>query len=316
MPSIIQNPHDRFFRASMSNPRVALQFIEKHIPPHIAAKIDKDSLQLMPGNFIEDLQEWKTDLLYKVTFEGTPGYIYLLIEHQRQSDRLMPLRMLEYMTKIVRMHLQKNKNSPLPIVYPCVLYNGSEPYPHATDLFKLFQDPGFAREIFLKPFQIIDLTQLSDDDLKKESLLGIMEMLLKYAFARDTVALIRNINDLLQHADKMREVELLRESAEYVFQTTKDNLSRHEVLNEFKRHLSPPTQKNIMTLAEAFVEEGRQEGRQEGMKKLLFKQLERRFPNQVTSNHLQLIEGADSDSLSLWGEKLMDASSIEEVFIW
>ncbi|MEI6417205.1 MAG: Rpn family recombination-promoting nuclease/putative transposase [Verrucomicrobiota bacterium] len=319
MSSIIQNPHDRFFRASMGNPRVALQFIEKHIPPHIATKIDKDSLQLMPGTFIEDLQEWKTDLLFKVTFQGNLGYIYLLIEHQRKPDPLMPLRMLEYMTKIVRMHLQKNKNSPLPLVYPCVLYNGSEPYPHTTDFFELFQDPGFAREIFLKPFQLIDLTQFSDDDLKKESLLGIMEMLLKYAFARDTIALVKNISDLLQQADKMKEVELLRESAEYIFQTTKDKLSKHEVLNEFKRHLSLPTQKNIMTLAEAFVEEGRQEGRQEGLQKLrslLLKLLERRFPGQITSNHLQLIKEADSESLSLWGEKLIDATCIEEVFIW
>jgi len=79
--SIVPNPHDRFFRTSMGNPRVALQFIAKHIPPHIAEKIDKASLQLMPGNFIEDLQEWKTDLLYQVTFQGAPGYIYLLIEH-------------------------------------------------------------------------------------------------------------------------------------------------------------------------------------------------------------------------------------------
>ncbi|MBX9578009.1 MAG: hypothetical protein K2W97_05995 [Chthoniobacterales bacterium] len=78
-----------------------------------------------------------------------------------------------------------------------------------------------------------------------------------------------------------------------------------------------------MTLTEAWIEEGRQEGLhkglQEGLQKfrsLLVKQLERRFPNQVTSNHLQLIKEADSESLSLWGEKLIDASSIEEVFIW
>ena len=315
MSSIIQNPHDRFFRASMGNLRVALQFIEKHIPSHIAAKIDKDSLQLMPGNFIEDLQEWKTDLLYKVTFDGAPGYIYLLVEHQRKADRLMPLRMLEYTIKIIRTHLKESGNSPLPLVYPCVFYNGSEPYSHTTDLFELFQDPGFTREIFLKPFQLIDLTQLSDDDLKKESLLGIMEMLLKYAFARDTIDLIRNISDLLQQADRMKEVELLRESAQYVFQTRKDDLSKSEILNEFKRYLSSPTQKNIMTLAEAWIEECRQEGLQK-FRSLLVKQLERRFPNQVTANHLQLIGEADSESLSLWGEKLIDASSIEEVFIW
>lgn len=67
-----------------------------------------------------------------------------------------------------------------------------------------------------------------------------------------------------------------------------------------------------MTLAETWIEEGGQEG----MKKLFIKLLERRFPNQVTFNHLQLIEEADSDSLSLWSEKLIDADSIEEVFIW
>ena len=74
-----------------------------------------------------------------------------------------------------------------------------------------------------------------------------------------------------------------------------------------------------MTIAEAFVEEGRQEGRQEECKKfcsLLRKQLERHFPNQITSNHLELIEEADSESLSLWIEKLIDAHCIEEVFIW
>lgn len=107
----------------MSNPLVALQFIEKHIPSHIAEKIDKNSLYLMPGNFIEDLQEWKTDLLYHVSFAGTPGYIYLLIEHQRKAEHLMPLRMLEYAIKIIRTHLKTNGDGPLPLVYPCVLYN-------------------------------------------------------------------------------------------------------------------------------------------------------------------------------------------------
>lgn len=110
----------------------------------------------------------------------------------------------------------------------------------------------------------------------------------------------------------MQEVELLRESAAYVFQTSKDELSRHEILNEFKRHLSLPTQRNIMTIAKAFVEKVRQEG----MRKLFIKLLGRCFPNQVTSNHFELIGEADNDSLFLWGEKLINADSIEEVFIW
>ena len=230
MASIIPNPHDRFFRAAMSNPRVARQFITKHIPLQIAAKIDDGSLQLMPGDFIEDLQEWKTDLLFKANFQGTPGYIYLLVEHQRRPERLMPLRMFEYACKIIRKHVEESREELLPFVYPVVFYNGSKPYPYTTDFFELFTDPGFARELLLKPFQLIDLTQFADDDLKKASLLGIIELLLKYAYARDTVSIIKNIGALLQQADKMKEFELLRESAEYVFQTRNDDLFKHEIL--------------------------------------------------------------------------------------
>ena len=216
--------------------------------------------------------------------------------------------------KIIRADLKEKKekgNGLLPLVYPCVFYNGSEPYSHTTDIFELFEDPALARKIFLQPFQLIDLTQVPDEDLKKQPLLGTIQLLLKHAFTRDIIAFVQSISDLLKQAEKLKEFEILHESAHYLFQTNKDGVLRYDILNEFKKHLSPSTQKNIMTIAEAFVEEGRQEG----LRKLLLRQIERRFPNQITSNQLQLIEQADSDDLALWGERLMDATSIAEIFI-
>ena len=58
---------------------------------------------------------------------------------------------------------------------------------------------------------------------------------------------------------------------------------------------------------------GEQKGIQQ-FRSLLLKQLNARFPNQVHSHYLHLIEGADADKLSYWGEKLMTAKNIEEVF--
>ena len=77
-----------------------------------------------------------------------------------------------------------------------------------------------------------------------------------------------------------------------------------------------------MTIAEAFVEEGlqkglykgRQEGRQESLKNILDRQIRRRFPHDVTSQHLHLINEADSETLSDWAENLVVANSIDEVF--
>ncbi|MFZ4115747.1 MAG: hypothetical protein ACOYK6_03365 [Chthoniobacterales bacterium] len=61
-------------------------------------------------------------------------------------------------------------------------------------------------------------------------------------------------------------------------------------------------------------QKGIQEGRQEGEASLPKRQLHTRFPNQVTKKYLQMIKEADSDKLSYWGENLMRAKNIEEVF--
>lgn len=61
-------------------------------------------------------------------------------------------------------------------------------------------------------------------------------------------------------------------------------------------------------------QEGLQEGRQEEIRMLLDKQIRRRFPTTVTAKHLHLINEADTDTLALWAEKLIDAKTIDEVF--
>ena len=68
---------------------------------------------------------------------------------------------------------------------------------------------------------------------------------------------------------------------------------------------------------QAGLQEGRQEGRQEVLKpvrSLLDRQLRRRFPHQVTAKHLHLVEAADSKTLPIWVENLMEAKTIDDVF--
>ena len=106
------------------------------------------------------------------------------------------------------------------------------------------------------------------------------------------------------------QIDIICAGTYYLFQTSKDGTSRREILEEIQKYLNPPTQSEIMTIAEAFVEEGFQKGEAS----LLIKLLNCRFPNQVTPKYLQLIEEADSDKLSYWGENLMKVTTIEDVF--
>ena len=60
--------------------------------------------------------------------------------------------------------------------------------------------------------------------------------------------------------------------------------------------------------------EGEAKGRQKGEISLLTRQLKRRFGEEVHEQHLYLLEEANEDKLSQWGENLIDAKHIDEVF--
>ena len=56
-----------------------------------------------------------------------------------------------------------------------------------------------------------------------------------------------------------------------------------------------------------------QHGMQQGESTMLFRLMERKF-GQISEEVKQKIEAADSDTLLEWGEKILSASTIEDVF--
>ena len=60
-------------------------------------------------------------------------------------------------------------------------------------------------------------------------------------------------------------------------------------------------------------EQGMQQGTLEGEKLLLTKQLNRRFAH-LSSVYVAKIKSADAETLLVWGEKILDAKTIEDVF--
>ena len=138
----IQDPHDRYFHAAMSNPKVAQELFSQFLPKTIQQYVDLSTLQLQNKTFIDkDLSKLISDILYKVSISDQDGYIYLLVEHQRKSDVLLPFRILEYTCRIIRRHLDKSDEKRLPIVLPMVIYNGDQPYQYSCNLLDLIEGP-------------------------------------------------------------------------------------------------------------------------------------------------------------------------------
>ncbi len=161
----IYSLHDRFFRAAMSEPRVAKAFFEHHLPEEILKIIDLDTLRLEKEIYVNSkLKLVMTDIVFSVNYAKNPGLLYLLPEHRSSFTRWQAFILLVYMVMILDYHHKKFKNQKhLPLIYPIVFYHGGVIYPGSTDLSNLFQDSqGIMPPISCQPFQLIDLNTIPD----------------------------------------------------------------------------------------------------------------------------------------------------------
>lgn len=326
-PAKIISPHDKFFKSAMSDLRVAQDFFQHYLPKKIIKKLDLKTLCLRKESFIEpDLQTSMADLLYSIDFKSKKNkkrekqcLIYILAEHQSTPDKLMPFRILKYVCRIIDEYLKENKKCVLPIVYPLVFYNGTKTYPYSTDFFELFRENNLlAREIFLKPFQLIDLGKIPDAEIKAHQWSGLMEWFMKHVFARDILPYLEQASVLLsQLLDPQRDGENYVISViNYLMNAAKIE-DKQVLLNTLQNALPHPFQEKFMTIADMFRAEGRIEGIQEGARlgerQLLIKQLTHRF-GYLSRDTLDRIEKADSNILFLWGERVLDVETLDEVF--
>lgn len=88
---------DRLFRRELQVPANLRELIED-LDDELAARLDFDRVQLWKREHIfEDWRHFERDLPFLVPYRSEPGrqvLLCLLLEHQSQADRLMPLRML------------------------------------------------------------------------------------------------------------------------------------------------------------------------------------------------------------------------------
>ncbi len=125
---------DRFFREVWSNLDTVRRFLQDHLPDRVLSLMELGSLEICKDSFIEkDLQDYFSDMLYKVTLSGSPGYVYVLFEHKSYGDKYVHLQLLEYMVKIWRLFLKQQKTVPgrsqpsLPVILPMLIYHGKRP---------------------------------------------------------------------------------------------------------------------------------------------------------------------------------------------
>ena len=292
--------HDKFARSMMANPKVVQEFFHKNLPDELRDSLDFSSLHMEKESYIDDgLKSQITDLLYKADFHGRPGFLYLLIEHASKSHPFLPFRLLKYMLAIMEEHLKTAEIKELPIVYPMILYTGKSPYKHTVDLFDLFkkEDREIAKKTLFSPYHLIDLTQVSDEELRKELWYGTMARVLKHIHDADILPFFKGLVGTLKIVEAHGEEGYINKVVTYV--ATMGETPHQEELYQSIKEIGTGEEEKLMTLVEylkeKLVEETLQKGLAEGRTQGLEQGLEQ---GKTETARNMLAKGADPEFIS------------------
>lgn len=257
--------HDGLFKLFLREPDTARDFLAVHLPADIRSQVRLDTLKLEPGSFVDQkLRELHSDVLYSVeTAEGHAGYIYCLVEHQSTADRMMAWRMMRYSMAVMDAHLKKG-NDTLPVVVPLLFYQGMvRPYPYSTDWMDCFDVPALAREVYSRPWPLVDVSVMEDSDLQSHRRMALLELVQRDIRHRDAASLLRDVVQLIRLAGNTRE------QVEAVLCYIIYNGMTSESITPFLYELAgeiPEYKELIMgTIAQQLKEEGIQLGIQQGI---------------------------------------------------
>lgn len=167
---------DRLFRRELQVPANLRELIED-LDGELAARLDFDRLQLWEREHIfEDWRRFERDLPFLVPYRSEPDrhmLLCLLLEHQSQADRLMPLRMLVngsmfWESEWKAWEASQPKSGPLELtpIVPVVFHTGLTRWIRNRTLAELVRGPEELRQLAPQwPIRFWDLADRTTEDL-------------------------------------------------------------------------------------------------------------------------------------------------------
>ncbi|MCX8565329.1 MAG: conserved hypothetical protein (putative transposase or invertase) [Glomeribacter sp. 1016415] len=259
-------PDDALFKKFMSNVTLAKVFLEVYLPTSVKQNCDFNTLQIANGSFVDaHLRQDFSDIVYTLNIAGAPGYIYAVIEHESAVGRLTPFKLLRYQTAVMQQHLDQG-NKLLPVVVPLLFYRGqTSPYPGPLDLLECFENQELAQKIFLKPFTLIDLSIIPDEEIQTHKSIAAFELLQKHLRTRDLLQLAQPLFKMLSTYPPPDE--LLQSILKYLVK--EGRCIDYSQFIQLVTEIAPNYREEIMTLGQQLEQKDYQEDYQKGRRETI-----------------------------------------------
>ena len=322
----IRSPHDPFAIQQFGRVENARSFFQSYLPPAIVAAADWASLELLRSRLVDgELRSHYPDLLYQVNLGGNPAWIYLLFEHKSSTDPLTAWQLLREAVHIWHDWLAGHPGAApheFPPIIPMVLYHGDRTWTPAREFIDLVHLPDDLKPE-LSPcipnfhYVLVDLHQLPMGELRGTVQVRIILALMKAVSEGREIEWIEQVfGPLANLLAQESPLDFVRELLIYLSKS-RGNVPASTFKAAIAKVNDEATRSEMITLAEQWIEEGRQEGRQEGWqsasRQAILRVLERRFgavPPSIRSHIQSLTSRAELDhALDL-------AASIDSIGDW
>jgi predicted transposase/invertase (TIGR01784 family) len=189
----------------------------------------------------------------------------------------------------MELHHKRYPKSPLPIVYPLVIYTGEKLWDAPRVIYDLFGDQReLAKEVLLQPYQLIDIHRVDDTDLRNHLLSGLVEFVLKYRKVRDFGIFLEMFFPWLTETETHTGgPQLSKIMLEYVFSKVNAKDVKLFIMKS-EEYLSPTLRGEAMTLAQLFEQNGLNKGIQQEKYQLAMKLLKDGMPLQKVAELTEL----------------------------
>ena len=317
----IVGQHDLSYRLFFAHRRMIQDLLREIVGEGWVERIDFDSGERVEASFVSARHESReSDVIWKFRRQdgGEPVYVYILLEFQSRPDPSMPVRFMGYESLFYQSLMAGRPaiaSRKLPPVIPILVYNGLEPWNVATDLGSMIGDLDPSAEIY-RPrlrYRLVDEAAYPREDLV--ALSSPVADLFRIERSRDWLEVRSSVHRLRQSIPPS-EAALRRAFETWLqkvilprFGISLDEATAALTLEEMETMLA----ESIDRWNREIREEGRQEGRQEGEARVVLRQLRLKF-GPLEPALEDRVRSADTERLLDWGERVLTAESLQEVF--
>ena len=315
------SPHDRFFHYVFSKPQHVRGLVRQLLGPALARRFDWSTLELVPRSYVSArLGRSACDVLLSVRFRGSRrrALLYVLLEHQRKPDPMMPFRMLEYACRAWEEYVERSDaiDGHLPPIIPLLVHQDPKGWRGARSLSDLHQLDGEDDvELCVPPFIELHMQiyELRSDRVDLEALTVLARTALQLLRLVTTGVITRKNAATLGRWFVAIRNEYGHEALEAVM-CYLQNTNRSGAIMKAIEDLSPQE-----LFADVIPEPGSPMAqrmarcKREGQARVVLRQLRARF-RRVPRAVAQHVNDGTMTQLDRWAKRLLTADTLDEVF--